>query len=238
MDSGCPCDLDRVKAKKAEIMTRNGKIARLPRAIRDELNRRLDNGEPGAQLVNWLNTSPEVREVLRRDFDGRPVNEVNLTDWRTGGFLDWQAQSEASALIEQLKSNNEEFAGLHPGELADSLTTAIVAQYAAAVYRSNIGTAEEPSARVRRLGKSLRDLDRLRRREQARERIEIQREWLEFERRKYKERHQTNSESVEELENSNVIQPMTEEEKTELLKELLLPKDEDNSSPQNGGQLS
>ena len=68
MDSGCPCDLDRVKSKKAEIMTRNGKIARLPRAIRDELNRRLDDGEPGVQLVNWLNGVPEVRDILRNEF--------------------------------------------------------------------------------------------------------------------------------------------------------------------------
>ena len=32
-------------------MTRNGKIARLPRALRDELNRRLQDGQPGVRLV-------------------------------------------------------------------------------------------------------------------------------------------------------------------------------------------
>ena len=35
-------------------MTRNGKIARLPREIRDELNRRLDDGGQGKDLVEWL----------------------------------------------------------------------------------------------------------------------------------------------------------------------------------------
>lgn len=181
-------------------MTRNGKIARLPRAIRDELNRRLDNGEQGVQLVNWLNGVPEVREVLRKEFDGRPINEVNLTDWKNGGFLDWQAQQEALALMQELKSNSEEFAKVMPGELAEPLTTAIVAQYAAAVYRSNTNTTEEPSARVRRLGKSLRDLDRLRRREQARERIEIQREWLELERARTKYQPSPNSPEAREAE--------------------------------------
>jgi hypothetical protein len=36
-------------------VTRNGKIARLPRAMRDGLNRRLRDGEEGKKLVAWLN---------------------------------------------------------------------------------------------------------------------------------------------------------------------------------------
>lgn len=44
-------------------MTRNGKIARLPREIREELNRRLDDGEQGVRLVEWLNGLPEVKRI-------------------------------------------------------------------------------------------------------------------------------------------------------------------------------
>jgi hypothetical protein len=33
---------------------RNGKIARLPLAVRTELNQRLRNGETGAELLTWL----------------------------------------------------------------------------------------------------------------------------------------------------------------------------------------
>jgi hypothetical protein len=36
-------------------MTRNGKIARLPKAIRDQLNKNLEDGMPGCRLVDWLN---------------------------------------------------------------------------------------------------------------------------------------------------------------------------------------
>src|SRR5713101_951139 len=43
-------------------LSRNGKIARLPLAIRQELNRRLQNGEQGKKLVAWLNALPEVRQ--------------------------------------------------------------------------------------------------------------------------------------------------------------------------------
>jgi hypothetical protein len=56
-------------------MGRYGKIARLPRDLRDQINRRLDDGEPGVQLVHWLNELPEVQAVLSRNFDGRKINE-------------------------------------------------------------------------------------------------------------------------------------------------------------------
>src|SRR4051794_10430203 len=38
------------------IMNRTGKIARLPRSLRDELNRRLEHNIPGRTLVAWLNS--------------------------------------------------------------------------------------------------------------------------------------------------------------------------------------
>ena len=45
-------------------MTRLGKIARLSREIRDELNVRLQNGEVGRKLVEWLNGLPAAQAVL------------------------------------------------------------------------------------------------------------------------------------------------------------------------------
>ena len=49
-------------------MTRVGKIARLPRALREQLNHRLQDGELGRRLVDWLNASPEVKAVLAAEF--------------------------------------------------------------------------------------------------------------------------------------------------------------------------
>jgi len=43
-------------------MSRNGKIARLPRWIREELNRRLQRGQQGDSLLAELNRQPEVRK--------------------------------------------------------------------------------------------------------------------------------------------------------------------------------
>ncbi len=88
-------------------MTRNGKIARLPRYLRKQLNRRLDDGEPGPQVLAWLNGRPDVQEVLELDFGGRPINEQNLSEWRQGGFRDWQRQQEACDHVRRLTDQAE-----------------------------------------------------------------------------------------------------------------------------------
>ena len=65
-------------------LTRNGKIARLPQPLREELNRRLDQGVPGRPLLQWLNSLPEVQAVLAADFGDRPINKQSLSQWRHG----------------------------------------------------------------------------------------------------------------------------------------------------------
>jgi hypothetical protein len=84
------------------MKTRIGKIARLPGAVREELNRRLHNGALGKELVPWLNELPDVQRVLADLFTGRPITEDNLSEWRRGGFQDWLLQEERRVRIEQL----------------------------------------------------------------------------------------------------------------------------------------
>ncbi len=79
------------------MSTRKGKIARLPRGVRNELNQRLDKGEQGTRLIAWLNGLPEVKRVLAEDFGGREINDQNLSDWKAGGFQDWLALEEVLA---------------------------------------------------------------------------------------------------------------------------------------------
>jgi hypothetical protein len=71
-------------------MARKGKIARLPFVIRDEVNRHLKNNKPSKKIVDWLNGLPEVQQILHDEFDGAPINERNLSNWRKGGFIDSQ----------------------------------------------------------------------------------------------------------------------------------------------------
>jgi hypothetical protein len=76
-----------------------GKIGRLPKAIQEEVNRRMETGERGAELAAWLNGLPEVRAVLAARFNGQPINEVNLCQWRTRGYKDWQRWRTAQTMM-------------------------------------------------------------------------------------------------------------------------------------------
>jgi len=72
-------------------MTRKGKIARLPAAVRQELNQRLLDGEQGNHLVAWLNSLPKVQAVMQAKFEGHLITEQNLSEWKKGGYVAWEA---------------------------------------------------------------------------------------------------------------------------------------------------
>ena len=82
-----------------------GKIARLPVHIREQVNRRLEKGDNGRDISAWLNSNDEVKAVLAQEFDGQPLNDVNLSHWRQGGYRDWEAQqfalAEAGRILEE-----------------------------------------------------------------------------------------------------------------------------------------
>jgi hypothetical protein len=75
-------------------MARKGKIAGLPREIREELNERLADGQQGPAILPWLNGLPAVRDRLaaRSRADSGEVAEItdgNLSEWRAGGYQEW-----------------------------------------------------------------------------------------------------------------------------------------------------
>jgi hypothetical protein len=114
-------------------MTRNGKIARLPRTVRDELNRRLEDGEPGVRLVAWLNAQRQVQTVLQARFAGRPVSQQNLTEWKQGGYPEWQKHQEAVELARELSANADELVGAVGAPLTDKLSPLLAARYMAII---------------------------------------------------------------------------------------------------------
>ena len=79
--------------------THNGKIGRLPRAIREQINQRLLDNEPAGSLLPWLNALPAVQALLAVKFGGKPINEPNLSHWRTGGYQQWAMQVERRTFV-------------------------------------------------------------------------------------------------------------------------------------------
>jgi hypothetical protein len=86
---------------------RRGKIACLPRAIRDQLNRRIDDGEQAKSILPWLNALPEVQSVLEAQFESRPISEQILSEWRQGGFHDWLDRLDLLAYTHDLMEHAE-----------------------------------------------------------------------------------------------------------------------------------
>ncbi len=81
---------------------RVGKIARLPESIRAQLNDRLRDGQPGRLILPWLNSLPEVRQVLDTLFAGKPINHANLSAWRNGGFAEDNHHRQAARHFKEL----------------------------------------------------------------------------------------------------------------------------------------
>jgi hypothetical protein len=82
------------RAEAWRPVTRTGKIARLPHLLRQEVNRRLQQGQTGKLIVAWLNAQPEAVVILARHWRGHPITEKSLSEWRKGGYQDWLKSSE------------------------------------------------------------------------------------------------------------------------------------------------
>jgi hypothetical protein len=121
--------------RRSTLRLNPAKTARLPKAVRDELNRRLENGQPGKQLVTWLNGLPEVQAVLAADFGGKPVREQNLSEWKQGGYRDWVTQQEALELAARLGEDAAELSAADRPPLTDTLALWLAARYAVATRR-------------------------------------------------------------------------------------------------------
>jgi hypothetical protein len=168
-------------------MARNGKIARLPRDIREELNRRLQDAEPGGTLLPWLNALPAVQAVLAREFGGVPVSKQNLSEWRTAGFVEWQARQETLAQARELAADATELAAATDGRLTDHLATVLAARYASALAGWNGEVTEGFGRKLRALRGLCQDIVELRRGDHSGARLRMEQERLDREREKTEE---------------------------------------------------
>jgi hypothetical protein len=155
-------------------MTRNGKIARLPRPLRDELNQRLAQNEDGATLLDWLNAAPDVKDLLARNFAGEPVSKQNLHEWRHGGFVEWQARQDLFAAAADLTDANGEWDALAANDFTERLAAVVVVRYADALAGWNGGDDEAFRLKLRDLRHFNQDLAVLRRYNQTAARLKME----------------------------------------------------------------
>ena len=119
-----------------------GKIARLPRDIREQLNHRLENGRPASEILPWLNDLPAVKDVLVAHFDGQGINKQNLSLWRQNGYLRWRKEKENILSAEKLGEYAQQFtqaAGGRFGPAAAAIASGKIIAFLESARAENAG---------------------------------------------------------------------------------------------------
>lgn len=98
---------------------RQGKIARLSDALRNELNQRLLDGQSGRKILDWLNAHEEVLKKLEEDPEGLRVSDNNLSNWRKGGYTEWLTRRERLARTKDLAGYSVKLAEASGGKLSE-----------------------------------------------------------------------------------------------------------------------
>jgi hypothetical protein len=153
-------------------LTHTGKIGRLPGAIREEVNIRLREGEKGRVLCGWLNSLPEVQKMLAADFDGKPVREQNLSEWRKNGHQEWLRVQQAGELMERLGTPGNEMAKMDPGAVLGTMTTFAAARYVVEMKKLG-GRGGDDGQAWNRMREFCQDLVALRRGEYLEQRLKF-----------------------------------------------------------------
>jgi hypothetical protein len=71
---------------------RNGKVARLPKSIRDQINIMIQDGVTYLQIIERIGPPAEA------------LNERNLSEWKSGGYVDWLRELQ---LLQALQAKHE-----------------------------------------------------------------------------------------------------------------------------------
>ncbi|MBM3853175.1 MAG: hypothetical protein FJ399_08455 [Verrucomicrobia bacterium] len=158
-------------------IARKGKLAACPLSIREEVNRRLLDGESGPKILAWLNAQAEVRRVLDERFGGFQDNAVspqNLSEWRQGGYAEWLERRDKVEATKALASFAGKLGEAAGGSLTDGSAAILGSKILETLEAGNL-TAEE-MAEVAKALVALRHTDLEARKAAQRDRLLAQKE--------------------------------------------------------------
>jgi hypothetical protein len=115
------------------MTARKGKIARLPLYIRDEVSERLRDGQGGTQILLWLNSLQVVKEILKANFNSEPINDENLSAWRSGGFVDWMKDQMEVEKITKIGEFSVRIAQASGGNMSEGLLAILAGKIQTAI---------------------------------------------------------------------------------------------------------
>src|ERR1051326_789724 len=76
---------------------RNGKVAQLPEATCEQINHMLEDCLSSQQILARLQESASPPLPY-------PISEMNLSNWRRGGFQDWRRAQQKEKLLAEIEA--------------------------------------------------------------------------------------------------------------------------------------
>jgi len=161
-------------------MARTGKIARLPLAVREELNARLRDNESGQIILEWLNGLEVTKEILERHFAGEPISDANLSIWRQGGFAEWMREQDDIERIHRLQEVSLRLAKASGGNLSEGLLALNVGRIQEALEQfwdglREVESTEEGNEKDAAITKLLTSLTNIRGMELEKQKLDLKR---------------------------------------------------------------
>ncbi|MBC8001911.1 MAG: hypothetical protein H7X97_04910 [Opitutaceae bacterium] len=135
----------------------------------------------------WLNELPETQAMLAAEFNGRPISEQNLSEWKSGGFREWRTHRDAVALAHDMSDDAEELTEAAKGSLADRMAVVTTARYAAALAEWDGDLEGSGGKKLRVLRALCQDIVELRRGDHSAARLRMEQERLNEAREKTEE---------------------------------------------------
>ena len=164
----------------------HGFIARLPHELRSEIHARLAAGESTQRVLSWLNRHPAVTALLHAAFEGRPVSEQDLSEWRREGSPESRSSHDSLADAQAFAERSVHVAalGIDSGHLVADLTV----RYAGLLHQWGVIPELEFNRQLLALQRLTTSILAVRKTELKVARLELDRERLAFSREKNREK--------------------------------------------------
>ena len=88
----------------------------------------------------------EVQAILKADFQGKPINEQNMTAWKQGGYQDWAQKEDVAELAKELRDRPEGILkaldGVEASDCVATLLSVQLAEISRAFFDKNLSIEE------------------------------------------------------------------------------------------------
>lgn len=140
-------------------MARQGKIARLPHALREQVNQRLLDGKPASAILRWLNSEADAIATWDTHFEGSPATAQNISNWRDGGYREWLTRRQKTEHLKTLSSFALDLTR-SGGHIADGAASILAGQILETLEHATADTEEDPTEALANMAKAVAALQK------------------------------------------------------------------------------